>query len=301
MSTQETTISPSPESTPSPVFLEDNSDDKPRVVIAANIPYIVLERAREIKPLGSALVLGANVAPLFRQLGCYDEFLTLGREQCEIEMFNEELKPQFNMDFRGVHRIGGARYYSLARPELYSFLWKQIPRESIALGKRVLSFTQDDDVVTVSCADGTTYSGDILVGADGAYSAVRQQLFKELKAKRQLPASDDIPLPFSCVCLVGQTIPLDPEEFPYLQLPLSQAHFVLGDTDYTWMAFTSKRQTYCYMVIQFLNKETSKENDTFRNSEWGPEAAEAMAKQVRHFKLPSGQEGKSLTIGDLVD
>lgn len=55
------------------------------------------------------------------------------------------------------------------------------------------------------------------------------------------------------------------------------------------------------MVIQFLNKETSKQNDSFRNSEWGPEAAEAMCKEVRHFKLPSGEEGKALTIGDLID
>ncbi|KAF9375488.1 hypothetical protein CPB97_011415 [Podila verticillata] len=267
----------------------------------ANIPFIVLERAKELKPLGSALVLGANMAPLFRQLGIYDEFLLLGREQVEIQMFNEELKPQFNMDFRGVRRIGGAGYFSLARADLYEFLWKQIPREYMHLGKRVLSYTQDDEGVTVNCSDNSSYCGDILVGADGAYSAIRQQLFKDLKLSSKLPSSDDVPLPFSCVCLVGQTCTLDPEEFPYLKEPLSQAHFILGDYDYTWMAFTSKKNTYCWMVIQFLNKETSKQNDAFRNSEWGPEAAEAMCKEVRHFKLPSGEDGKSLTLGDLID
>ncbi|KAG0082836.1 hypothetical protein BGZ93_002184 [Podila epicladia] len=188
------------------------------------------------------------------------------------------------MSFREVRRIGGAGYYSLARADLYDFLWKQIPREFIHLNKRILSYTQDDEGVKVNCSDNSSYCGEILVGADGAYSAVRQQLFKDLKKEGKLPASDDVPLPYSCVCLVGQTCTLDPEEFPYLKQPLSQAHFILGDLDYT-----------------FLNKETSKQNDSFRNSEWGQEAAEAMCKEVRHFKLPSGEEGKSLSIGDLID
>ncbi|KAG0342757.1 hypothetical protein BG000_001617 [Podila horticola] len=184
------------------------------------------------------------------------------------------------MSFREVRRIGGAGYYSLARADLYEFLWKQIPREYIHLGKRILSYTQDDEGVTVNCSSNSSYCGEILVGADGAYSAIRQQLFKDLKKDGKLPASDDVPLPYSCVCLVGQTCTLDPEDFPYLKEPLSQAHFILGDYDYT---------------------ETSKQNDSFRNSEWGPEAAEAMCKEVRHFKLPSGEEGKALTIGDLID
>lgn len=57
----------------------------------------------------------------------------------------------------------------------------------------------------------------------------------------------------------------------------------------------------CWMVIRLLDAESSKEHDSFRNSEWGPEAAETMCKQVRHFKVPGGKDGKILTIGDLID
>jgi hypothetical protein len=55
------------------------------------------------------------------------------------------------------------------------------------------------------------------------------------------------------------------------------------------------------MVVLYLDKRSSKEHDSFRNSEWGPEAAEAMCKEVRHFKVPGGNDGKTLTLGDYID
>ncbi|KAG0031944.1 hypothetical protein BGZ82_006737 [Podila clonocystis] len=42
-------------------------------------------------------------------------------------------------------------------------------------------------------------------------------------------------------------------------------------------------------------------NDSFRNSSWGPEAADAMCKEVRHFRPPGGKDGKATTMSDLID
>jgi len=53
-------------------------------------------------------------------------------------------------------------------------------------------------------------------------------------------------------------------------------------------------------VIQYLDEETSKDNDSFRNSEWGPEAAQSMCKEVRDFRLPGGVNN-DLTMGELID
>ncbi|KAG0354189.1 hypothetical protein BG005_006686 [Podila minutissima] len=119
--------------------------------------------------------------------------------------------------------------YLISRPELYDILFNSIPRERTLLGKRVLSFTQNQKNVIIDYSDNSSYHGDLLVGADGAYSAVRQNLYKSLKDKK-LPASVDISLPFSSICLVGQTVPLDPEEFPHMKEELGQIHTVLGDS-----------------------------------------------------------------------
>ena len=54
------------------------------------------------------------------------------------------------------------------------------------------------------------------------------------------------------------------------------------------------------MVLKFLNQETSKDHDVLRDTNWGPEAAMAMSKEVCDFPVPIG-DGKLKTIGDLID
>lgn len=134
--------------------------------------------------------------------------------------------------FRQLCRTGSNEYL-VARPELYDLLLRQIPKEKIHMSKKVLSFMQNEDGVMIRCADNQTHHGDILVGADGAHSAVRQHLYKELKQKKKLPSSDDAPLPFNCVCLVGHTEVLDPEAFPDLSLPYSKFNTVLGSNEFS--------------------------------------------------------------------
>ncbi|KAF9915371.1 hypothetical protein BX616_006303 [Lobosporangium transversale] len=165
--------------------------------------------------------------------------------------------------------------------QLYDRMTEIKPLDRIHMNKRVLSMQQNEHGVRLQFSDGSSADGDILVGADGAYSAVRQSLYQSLKRKDQLPEIDDGALPFSCVCLVGQTKPMDPEKFPELQDPA--CHFSI-------------------VVALNLDKESSKDHDSFRNTEWGPEAATAMCKDVRDFALPGGRGlGRKMTLGDLID
>ncbi|KAF9306290.1 hypothetical protein BG003_001057, partial [Podila horticola] len=222
---------------PVPPFMHEGFDAqrKPTVLISgggisgltlaillhkANIPFFVLERAIAIKPLGSGISLGGHISPLFRQFGICDEFVELAKEYNVMTMLTEDLDVVNTIEFDWLRKAVGYPEYIISTPELYNLLWRQIPRERILLGKKILSFTQNSEIALVRCSDGSAYYGNILVGADGAYSAVRQQLYKDLKAEQKLPASDDAALPFNCVCLVGQTEVLDPEKFPHMKRSL---------------------------------------------------------------------------------
>ncbi|KAF9211138.1 hypothetical protein BGZ59_008476 [Podila verticillata] len=254
----------------------------------ANIPFIIFEKNKETKPIGAAISIGSTLLPLFQQLGIQKEFEAIGKPNVKLHLYNEQLSPVFTADFTPRERITGAVERIVAKPDLYDLLRRQIPQENILMSKKILSYEEHKDSVSIHCSDDSSYHGDILVGADGAHSAIRQHLYKQLKARGSLPRSDDVPLPFSCVCLVGQTEALDLEEFPQLKLPQSQSAVIVGHT-------TS---------YKFLTKETAKLNDSFRNSECGPEAAEAMCHVVRTFPVPLervGNAGTPVTLGDLID
>ncbi|KAF9388186.1 hypothetical protein CPB97_001486 [Podila verticillata] len=254
----------------------------------AGIPYEIFERASEVKPLGSAISMGASVLTFFEQLGLLEEFISYGKPTMYANMYNEKRELQNTIDFSFLKNVGGHYNYIVPRPHLYAMLLRQIPAERIRFSKRVLSISQGEHGVLIRTSDNMTHEGDILVGADGAYSSVRQGLYSSLKKEKKLPSSDDQPLPFNCVALVGHTEALDPEQFPELLLPESL------------MTFTCQNNTMCWGLMHHLNAESSKMNDSFRNSEWGPEAAEQMCKEVRDFPIPGGINN-NLTLGDLID
>ncbi|KAF9207781.1 hypothetical protein BGZ59_010973 [Podila verticillata] len=187
----------------------------------SNIPFLIFERARQVKPLDSTMSMGSNLASLFSQIDILDEFKEIGKHMNRKQVFDENLKPIYGMTFTEREKVSGNKEYIVSRPDLYDLLLRQIPKEKINMNQKVLSILQNDLGVMIRCHDGSTHHGDIFVGADGAYSAVRRQLYKDLKDKKKLLKSDKVPLSFSCVCLADQTEVLDPEEFPDLNLPES--------------------------------------------------------------------------------
>lgn len=138
----------------------------------------------------------------------------------------------------------------VSRPDLYELLWRHVPKECVFLDKKVVNFDDDAEGVLLRCADGTSYQGDILIGADGAYSAVRNHLYKMLKTRGLLPDVDDSPLPFHTVSLVGQTEALDPDEFPDLMMELCQFNSVLGsDNMCTVRSLSNMCGIYLFLIL----------------------------------------------------
>ncbi len=62
------------------------------------------------------------------------------------------------------------------RPDLVKFLYESLPetaKSRVLLGKQVVDIAVSEDGVEVSCADGSTVRGSIVIGADGVRSRVR--------------------------------------------------------------------------------------------------------------------------------
>lgn len=114
-------------------------------------------------------------------------------------------------------------------------LYKLIPPHKIHLSKKVFSFQQNHEGVMLRFSDNTTIHGDILVGADGAHSAVRQHLHKTLDKQGLLPKADTKAMSKGYISLVGTTDELDPVKYPGALVEDSESYYIIGDkkTPYT--------------------------------------------------------------------
>lgn len=71
----------------------------------------------------------------------------------------------------------GAPTLTVHRAELIAALADQLPVGTLRTGHRLLGFAQDDDGVDIDFANGERHRFDVLIGADGIHSGVRQALF----------------------------------------------------------------------------------------------------------------------------
>lgn len=71
----------------------------------------------------------------------------------------------------------GAPQLTLHRADLLTALEKSLPGGVVELGRRLVSATQEGQLVNLVFADGHSDAVDVLIGADGIHSAVRESLF----------------------------------------------------------------------------------------------------------------------------
>ncbi|KAG0002553.1 hypothetical protein BGZ80_005953 [Entomortierella chlamydospora] len=220
--------------------------------------------------------------PLLEQLGLLDELKEISLEGENLSIYREspggeslELLSKTNTS--ALKEISGYPSIIMSRPDLHALLLSHVPSHKLHLGKRVLSITQrSENGVLVRTSDGSTHVCDILVGSDGAYSGVRQSLYKLMKKEGCLPNSDGEEMKVCHMSILGTSNSMDPNIVPLSKDGLSRCDAVLG-----------------------YKKPHS--SDSFRNSDWGSESNGSIQEDWRAFKLPLGPDNPYVTVGDLIN
>lgn len=73
------------------------------------------------------------------------------------------------------------------RRDLMQVLYSNLPSKEarVVPNKKIIAIDQDVSSVTVTCADGSTYTGDIVIGCDGVHSAVQRLAFGSSSSSEQ--------------------------------------------------------------------------------------------------------------------
>ncbi|KAG0251059.1 hypothetical protein DFQ27_009028 [Actinomortierella ambigua] len=262
-----------------------------------NVEYVILERYSSFTALGSGISLSPQVLRVYEQLGLLDDLRAVSKPLVAIDYFDQQLKKVGCLDLSGFDKRYGYHSLFFARPELLEVLARHVPSEKIHWNKRILSTMQNNNGAMVRVADGTTYDGDIIIGADGAYSAVRQSLYKNMAAKGlKVDKNDAGPLRFDLFCVLGVTKPLG-DKYPVLNEPTARMDVILASKEISYNVYTiplpDSRISWA-VGGHFLAPQVH-DQESFRFSEWGSESIETIHTQLKRIPVSIGG-----TIGELI-
>jgi salicylate hydroxylase len=161
----------------------------------------VYERAGELGEVGAGLQLGPNAVMVLRALGIEDRLRPLACEPANIVSvawddahlrFREPLKAVIAARF-------GAPYLTVHRADLHALLQAKLPAACIHLDAQCTGAASTAGAAVATFADGSEIEADVVVGADGINSAVRESLFGAQAARFTQQMAWRCIVPIHCV------------------------------------------------------------------------------------------------------
>ncbi|KOS18397.1 6-hydroxynicotinate 3-monooxygenase [Escovopsis weberi] len=151
-------------------------------LVKADIDFVILEQAQTItKDTGAGVGMGPGVLRVIKQFGFYESFVKSGVEVTGRTWFTPEgnafaHQPFF---FKYVKKNHGHGPIICNRSDILRRFYDALPEDAkakVLLDKKVTRVDADKHGVSVTCADGSTHRGHLLVGCDGTHSAVRSAM-----------------------------------------------------------------------------------------------------------------------------
>jgi 2-polyprenyl-6-methoxyphenol hydroxylase-like FAD-dependent oxidoreductase len=139
---------------------------------------VICERAPGIRAAGAGLGLWANALAVFDELGVGERVRAIGKPG---EMYFHD--PAGRLLETPEFGVEDHRYLLVHRAKLNDLLADAVGRENIRLDTGFEAYEEHADHVVVRLSDGSSEKADVLVGADGAYSVVREQLVPGVGAR----------------------------------------------------------------------------------------------------------------------
>ncbi|MEU6671965.1 NAD(P)/FAD-dependent oxidoreductase [Streptomyces sp. NPDC046727] len=132
--------------------------------------------------IGAFLTLASNGMRALAELDATDAVTAIGFPLTSLRLLDSEGAEVMHGPL-GESEDPALRYRCLRRGELNAALQGEAVRRGIRLrhGARLVSVTDGPDEVTARFADGTTATGDLLIGADGLNSTVRRLVLPEVR------------------------------------------------------------------------------------------------------------------------
>ncbi len=146
---------------------------------ARGVPFELFEQADAFREVGAGIQLSANVMRLLMRLGLGGPLAAIGVMPKGLEVRSWKSGERILWTPLGyeAEKHFGAPYYHAHRAEILDVLVTALGTANVNLGCKVSSVSCAPDSASLMLEDGKAHTGEIVVGADGIHSNIRDQLF----------------------------------------------------------------------------------------------------------------------------
>jgi 6-hydroxynicotinate 3-monooxygenase len=144
----------------------------------AGFAVTIYEQAPAFSRIGAGIILSANAMKVLRRLGLEQMVVDIGiKADCYISRAWDTGETMYKIEFdaESEARFGGP-YANIHRGDLHAVLEKGVAPGSIAFNHRLTALDERRDAIRLAFDNGVTVEADIVVGADGVNSKVREYL-----------------------------------------------------------------------------------------------------------------------------
>ncbi|MBI6550295.1 FAD-dependent monooxygenase [Xenorhabdus lircayensis] len=137
----------------------------------------LFEKSDSLRTTGSGLSVMSNASAAMKKLLGID--LDLERYGAEIQNFEMRHKSGLllkRLPMQEISNQQGTPSVCISREKLHQALLDQLGDVNVTFGKRAADYVETTDGIQLNFDDGTVSHGDILVGADGFYSSIREAI-----------------------------------------------------------------------------------------------------------------------------
>jgi salicylate hydroxylase len=143
------------------------------------IEVVAYERAPQLGEVGAGIQLGPNAVKVLRALGLERVLRPLTAEPVNyVSLAWDDARIRYREPMKGPYAVQyGAPYLMAHRADLHRLLCELVPAESVRLGAQCTGVSSAGGGAVATFADGSQIEADVIVGADGINSTVRESLF----------------------------------------------------------------------------------------------------------------------------
>ncbi|MET8537435.1 NAD(P)/FAD-dependent oxidoreductase [Streptomyces sp. NPDC005065] len=140
----------------------------------------VYEQANQIREVGAGIGLRPSTMNRFRQWGVFDAIAKVSSPSDCFEILTATGEPMMKEAWPGIHDFAEeTKTHLIHRGDFIDALLGVLPEGMVHLGHKLETIREKGDGSVLTFANGETVEADLVVGADGIKSVVRQQLFSD--------------------------------------------------------------------------------------------------------------------------